>query len=185
MDKKLIIMIVALIAACVFVSGCTSSNNTTAKNYTGSGYSFTYPGDWNLTKSTENATVDMVSVTKAGTLNDTKVNSSGVTTTLTTTFQIQKSATNGMTENEILNMDTMIPDNWKQLSTGNKTIDGKTVITTTYQINDTTTGKVMKQVTFKFVKNDSVYYITYMAPESTFDSEQANFDVILNSLKFQ
>lgn len=163
MDKKFLVLIVALVAVCVAVSGCTNTNTTT--NFTGNGYNFTYPSNWTVV--TNGSSDDIAKIQK-----DTN-----------TSFQVQKSALAGLTAEQALNAEKVMPDNYKQISTSNITIDGNTAYQTTYNV--TTNGTTFKQISIEFVKNNNIYYLTFMAPENTFDNDKTTLDSIISSFKVQ
>ena len=164
MDKKFLALIVALVALVVAVSGCTSNTSTTT-NFTGNGYNFTYPSNWTVL--TNGSSDDIAKIQK-----DTN-----------TSFQVQKSALAGMTADQALNAEKQMPDNYKQISTSNLTIDGNTAYQTVYNVSSN--GTTFKEVSIEFVKNNNIYYLTFMAPENTFDSDKATLDAIISSFKVQ
>jgi hypothetical protein len=98
-----------------------------------------------------------------------------------TTFQVQKSSLGALTADEALNAQQVMPDNYKLVSSGNRTIDGNTAYLNIYTINNT--DKVYKQVNLRFTKNGYIYYVTFQAPESIFDAENATLNSILDSMK--
>lgn len=71
-----------------------------------------------------------------------------------------------------------------KISNGTLNIDGNTA----YQVTcvDNTNGpNKMRCEGISFVKNGKMYRILLQAPDSNFDKEKPNFDMVLNSLKVQ
>lgn len=175
MNKKLIIPIVVVILAIVVIAGYlistnyVGSNGTSIKSFNGTGYSFSYPGNWTVSNtSVSDSTDEIIRVSKGQ--SDTYI-------------QIQKSSLGSMTAEQVLNAQEEIPDNYQKVSSNNLTVDGNTAYQTIYTLNSN--GKTYKQSSIKFVKNGDIYYITFEALESTFDQDKATLDSILNSFKIQ
>ena len=171
-----LICLIVLISGCIsmedltsgYLSGDNLSNST--KNITAYGVSFEYPSGWFA--NADNTTGDNVIIaTKELGFNNVQ-------------FQVQIWNNNGMPEdravNELRNIQTQ---GWEKISSNELIIDNKTAYEDVYLVNDTHFSKLIRMSHILLVKNDKTYMMLLQAPDDEFDSEKANFDIILNSFR--
>ena len=185
--KKYALLIIAILALVVFASGCTSSNNQTStqptvptKAYSGNGISFSYPENWTQLGqiSSPNALVafgDPKSVD----------NSSGNVNTLVV---VQKVALpSGSTLKQVYDSTyaqfAAQDPSFKTISDTTTTVDGTTAYVNIHTVDVNGVQKQEKAVWLE--KNGNVYVIQCGALPPVFDSQQANFNMIINSFKIQ
>ena len=74
--------------------------------------------------------------------------------------------------------------NYQRISNSTVTVDGNTAYENIYIVNDTSrfTG-LTKEKEINFIKNGNTYGLIFDAPVQTFDQEETNFNITLNSFK--
>ena len=143
-------------------SGCTSSSNNSSsseptKTYSANGVSFNYPESWQV-----NDTASTIKVTNPQTQNAVLIMKSPIADMQTLANKRVETTT-----------DKIVSDN-------NLTVNGVSAREIT--IDKDTTKEI---VTYIQAKSDLVYSVTYMAPQSDFDSMKITFNTIVNSFKAQ
>lgn len=172
--KKYAILIVMILAVVVFSSGCTSE--TQNKTYNASGIYFIYPGTWSEVSADQiNLTNESASAIAAVT------DESGQTGVL---IQSTSSSSQSLASFVNLNKAGIKKSGYTILSENTTTVDGIQA----HQIIFTGTGSsgnATKQVMTFFKKNNKIYYIVFNSPPKDFDSQQINYNMVLNSFKVQ
>ena len=147
--------------------------NVVNNTYNGEGVSFNIPKNWEVTKV----------VTDSNTNIDINTNSNDGTRI---TVAISPNPY-GMSNQDIIDS-IKNPTNqegvYKKISNNTITFDGNTAYENTYIVNDSNRfNQTMKEEEINFIKNGKTYSLIFDAPENTFDTEQSNFNIILNSFK--
>lgn len=167
-----ILAFVILTSGCIFIDNTLDSfTNSPTKTIKAYGVSLEYPSSWYAYAS--NKTGKMIFVDKENGFNIVQ-------------FTLQIMSNNGMPEqqavNDIQEGDAYYPG-WDKIGSNTLTIDNKTAYEDIFIVNDTHYSKLMKISRIILVKNDKTYLIHLQAPETEFDKEKVNFNVILNSFK--
>ena len=184
--KKYALLIIAILALVVFASGCTTGGNQTStqptvptKTYSGNGISFSYPENWTQLSqiSSSNAIVAF---------GDPKTVDSS-TGNVNTLAVIQKVALpSGSTLKQVYDStyaQFAQDSSFKTISDTTTTVDGNTAYVNTHTVDVSGVQKQEKAVWLE--KNGNIYVILLGALPSVFDSQQANFDAIINTFKVQ
>ncbi|GAB6056365.1 PsbP-related protein [Methanobacterium movens] len=175
-------VITGLICLIVLTSGCVSMEDLTSgylsgdnlsnstRKITAYGVSFEYPSGWFA--NADNTTGDnTITASKDFGFNNVQ-------------FQVTVWNNDGMPEDSAVNL---LRENdspgWKKISSNELTIDNKTAYEDVYLVNDSHFSKLMRISSIILVKNDKSYMMFLQAPDDEFDSERANFDIILNSFQ--
>lgn len=176
--RKYVVMIILLLCSVVLVSGCVTENKKTneTNTYAQNNISFTYPGGWDIANTTsENAVVAV---------GDPNTVKSGSPTTL---VLIQKPAVaQGSDLNNVYSANYARFFNktgFVRVSEGNLTLNNMTALENIYKTNST--GDVKQYRAVWLNENGTIYVILCIANQSDFDSQQANFNLIINSFKAQ
>ena len=178
--------VIAILALVIFASGCTTNQNQTSnqftvptKTYSANGIFFNYPDSWLITN-----TSMLNAVVSFG--DPSSVDNS--TRDVNTLVIIQKVAMQpGMTLKQAFDLNfakmaTQNP-NFQQIADTNTTVDGTTAYVDIHKIDVNGVQKEEKAVWIG--KNDKIYVILCGALPNEFDSQQANFDAIINSFHVQ
>ena len=185
--KKYALFVIAILALVVFASGCTNSGNQTStqptvatKAFSGSGVSFSYPENWQQLQqiSSPNAIVAFGDPSSVD-------NSTGNVNTLVV---VQKVALpSGSTLKQVYDSTyaqfAAKDSSFKTISDTTTTVDGTTAYVNTHTVNVSGVQKEEKAVWLE--KNGSIYVILCGSLPNVFDSQQANFDAIINTFKVQ
>ncbi len=184
--KKFTFLIIAILALVVFASGCTDSGNTNqtsqptvpTKEYSGNGISFSYPESWQQLEqiSSPNALVafgDPSSVDSA-------------TNNVNTLVVIQSiPMPSGSTLKEVYDATyaqfKATDSSFQQISDSTTTVDGTTAYVNTHMVDVSGVQKQEKAVWLE--KNGNIYVILCGALPSAFETQQKNFDAIINTFK--
>lgn len=168
------------LAAVVFASGCTTINNQTSistKTYSANGIFFNYPDNWQLmASSTPNAIASV---------GDPKTSDSS-TKNVNTFVVIQKKAVpSGTTLKQAYDNTyaqfASTDSSFQQISDSTTTVDGTTAYVNTHKVDVSGVQKQEKAVWFE--KDGNIYVILCGALPSDFNSEQENFDAIINTFE--
>jgi len=174
--KKYGLLILAILAVVVFASGCTSSGQNT---YNSNGISFNYPGSWK-----EISATNVDSVAGVGDPNSFD-NSTKMENTVVVIQKIEMPS--GYTLNQVV--DTIITQfasqdpNFQKISENTITVNGATAYEVVYKMGSNGVQKQEKAVFLE--QNGNLYDISCSALPNDFDSQQANFDMVINSFKVQ
>ena len=157
----------------LFVSS-VNEVNVVNNTYSGDGVSFNIPPNWQVYKVlADESTIN---------LDIYKDNSNNTEITIAT-FPNPKGMSNQDLINSIQNP-TNQEGNWEKISNITTTFDGNTAYENTYIFNDSSRFKQpMKEQQITFIKNGKTYALIFDAPENTFDTEQSNFNITLNSFQ--
>lgn len=176
--KKHAILVIAILALVIFASGCTTGGNNTS-TYSGNGVSFNYPASWQQLQTSSQITLVSVGDPKSAD------NSTGSVNTL---VAVQKTALpNGNSLKQVYDNTyaqfAAQEASFKTISDTTTTVDGTTAYVNTHTVDVRGVQKKEKAVWFE--KNGSAYVILCGSLPADFDSQQANFDTIINSFKVQ
>ena len=184
LSRKYIGLIIILILAFLVlsfsadnISNISNSNNIKAYNsttntYSGEGISFNFPSDWTVTTtdSLDGNNVIMVVSDNA-------------------TFQVSISPDpQGMSDQEAITgiQSSTFPSGFQKISNNTIVIDGNMAYETTFAVNN---SDILPGITtdqeIALVKNGTTYSLDFQAPTNDFNNEKPNFDIILNTFKFQ
>lgn len=184
-DKlKKYLLILALISAVILASGCTNGGNQTSGNstnktntYSGDGITFKYPSNWEIITSQANDSIIAVGDPNTNDGNgNARVN-----------VVIQKTAIpNEMTFFQFYNSTyaQFAKQNmgFMPVSDGTIIINGLNAYENVYKINS---GEQKQQRAIWMQHNGMAYIILCTAPISDYNSQQENFNTVINSFKFQ
>ncbi|MBI5679973.1 MAG: hypothetical protein HZC47_03640 [Methanobacterium sp.] len=176
--KKYAFFVIAILALVIFASGCTTGGNNTS-TYSGNGVSFNYPGGWQQLQTSSQST--LVSVGDPKSIDN-------ATGSINTLAAIQKAALpSGTTLKQVYDntyAQFVAQDStFKTISDTTTTVDGATAYVNIHTVDVKGVQKKEKAVWFE--KNGSAYVILCGSLPADFDSQQANFDTIINSFKVQ
>lgn len=176
--KKYPFLVIAILVFVVSVSGCVSNEDQkNVTTYSQNGVTFNYPSSWQVANTTSPNAV--VAVADPKTVNT----QTGSPTTLVV---IQKVNTTGSDLQTAYNANyaNFFNDTSKQrVSEGNITVGGMEAIENIYIVNESGIQKEMRAIWL--TRNNEIYVILCSALQSDFESEQSNFDTIINSFKVQ
>jgi hypothetical protein len=185
--KKYALFVIAILALVVFASGCTSSSNQTStqptvatKAFSGNGVSFSYPEKWQQLQqiSSPNAVVAFGDPSSVD-------NSTGNVNTLVVVQKVAMPA--GATLKQVYDSTyqqfAQQDSSFKAISDTTTTVDGTTAYVNTHTVNVDGVQKQEKAVWLE--KNGNIYVILCGALPSVFESQQANFNAIINTFKVQ
>lgn len=167
----LALVIIAIIPV-VLTSGCVNNDNT--KNYSGNGISFNYPANWTVTFPDNSGTQTTFSIIG---FRDSMMEGPQ--------FQVNIMPSTESTQDVINNGQSFLIPGGTIISNGTLKIDGETAYQTTYTYNDNSPNGLSRYEQIGFVKNGKIYSFLFKAPDSDFDNEKPNFEMILNSFKVQ
>ena len=176
-------MILTLISALILVSGCTNSGNQTSSNsnntktYSVDNITFQYPEKWvTLASQARN------SVVAVGDPNTNDGNGNArVNVVIQKTVQPQNETFLEYFNDTYTNFASQNLG-FEQISQGTILINGLNGYETVYKINS---GEIKEHRAVWIQENDNIYIILCTAPESDYNIEQSNFDIIVNSFKIQ
>ncbi len=183
--KKYALLLIAILALVVFASGCIGDSNTNqtsqptipTKQFSGNGISFSYPESWEqLQATTPNAIVtfgDPSSVDSATNNVNTLVVIQSIPLPSGTTLKANYDATYAQY--------AAADSSFRQISDSTTTVDGTTAYVNTHTVNVSGVQKQEKAVWLE--KNGKIYVILAGALPSAFESQQKNFDAIINTFK--
>ena len=172
--RKYVILVISILALVVFASGCTSE--TQNKTYNASGVYFIYPGAWSELSSDQlNLTSDAASAIVAVSDN------SGQTGVL---VQSTPSLSQSLTDFVNTNKASIKKMGYTILSENTTTVNGVKAHQIIFSGSESS-GSDTKQVMTLFKKNNKIYYIVFNSQPEDFDSQQANYDMVLKSFKVQ
>jgi hypothetical protein len=177
MKKSLIIPLI-VITIVVFVSGC--SFNAGFKTFDSNGITFQYPYSWdqltpNQLQTSTNGTGEIIAVVA-----DPESQQNNKYQALT---YVQRSDTN-VTLSQAMNANKAIIEssNGDVVSEQIITVNGVSANELIYTFN-APSGVAKKERLVAFEKNNQRYYIICSAPVNGFDTQQNNFNMIINSFK--
>jgi hypothetical protein len=175
--KKYALLIIAILALVVFASGCTDSGS---KTYNDNGISFNYSGSWEKLSNVLNTNAiagvgDPNSIDKSTNMTNTLVVVQKVAMPSGYTLKQVTDAT--ITQFEAKD------SSFQKISEKTITLNGATAYEIVYKINVNGVQKQEKAVLLE--QNGYLYAITGSSLPSDFESQQANFDMVINSFKVQ
>jgi predicted Zn-dependent protease len=165
-----------LLCSVVVASGCVSDNKqtNTTKTYSQNNISFNYPGGWEIANTTSPNSI--VAVADPNTVQN------GTPTTL---VLIQKpDVAQGTDLNNVYTANYASFFNktaYQRVSEGNITVGGSNALENIYKANSTTDQRQYRAVWLN--SNNNIYVILCVAKQSDFESQQPNFNLIVNSFK--
>jgi hypothetical protein len=174
--KKYAIFVIAILALVIFTSGCTDD----IQSYSGNGVSFNYPGSWDELSKVMNANA-LVGVGDPDSIDKS-------TNMANTVVIVQKVAMpSGYTLKQVVDATfaqiAAKDSSFQKISEKAITYNGAEAYELVYKMNVDGVQKQEKAVIFE--KNGSLYGITGSSLPADFNSEQANFDMVINSFKVQ
>lgn len=173
--KKYAILVIAILALVVFASGCTTTNT-----YSEDGVSFNYPDGWQQLTDIKNTNA-VAGFGDGDTLDSSTGNVNTVViiqkTAMPKGFTLKQAF--DATINQIASQDS----SFKKISAKKVTVNGTTAYEAVYKIKVSGVQKQERSVWFE--KEGYIYAVTASSLPSDFNSEQENFDVIINSFKVE
>ncbi|MGC9517872.1 MAG: PsbP-related protein [Methanomicrobiales archaeon] len=180
--KKYLILI-ALLSAVVFASGCLDGGNQTTnqtsdiatKNYSNAtaGYSFDYPENWQ--KMSTNITGDAVG------FRDESTGTNLIVSTLPTTQPTDEELETFITQLESQYSSQF--EGFERVSANTVTVNGVKGIEIVFR--STSEGESIQQRQVILFKDDVAYFLTFTAKASEYAKESANFETVVNSFKIE
>lgn len=187
----LIILVVALsmvIISGLFVSSVTNVN-VVNNTYSEDGVSFNVPPNWQVSKIVDGSTTNIDIINNAivdGPIANIDVTNNTDSHPNSDNLQITVDISpipKGMSNQYVINMIQNQGD-YQKISNNTTTVDGNIAYENTYIVKDSNRfDQTMKEQQINFIKNGSIYGLTFDAPQNTFDSEISNFNITLNSFK--
>ena len=174
--KKHILIVLFILALIIVVSGCT---NQKQNSYSSNGISFNYPNNWKEISNvqTPNAIVGVGDP-------DSVDNSTGKVTTLVLVQKVALPSGSTLKQFYDTTYTQFAQDpSFKTISDTTTTVDGTTAYIKTYTANVNGVQKEEKAVWLE--KNGNIYIILCGTLPPLFDSQQANFNMIINSFNVQ
>lgn len=174
MKKYLFVLV--LLSLVVMVSGCTSTQTVSTKNFTASGMSFYYPDTWNVTSQIgENATQILVA------------NKEFFSSNMTKGCFVYIVKVNNSTSNDAIQLNNSFYSHMQQFgnntTNGTVTVDGLNASELKYVGNDSS-GKQLYLKLINFDVNNTYYALEFQSRDVADEySVRASFDVILNNFK--
>ncbi|MEL7671467.1 DUF4013 domain-containing protein [Methanobacterium sp.] len=165
-------LLVLVVLAHNFVNFNDNSMDMSIKTYSGNGISFNYSADWRLFQDTTTDTTSSIAVFKYDVTNGPGL-------------RLYIMPTNESTQDVINNWRNFIVSNGTIISNGTLKIDGNIAYQVTGIADINGSNKNMRYEGISFVKNGKMYSFLLQAPDSDFDKEEQNFNIILNSFKAQ
>ncbi len=174
---------IILLSSIVLTSGCINNGNQTINNtqnntqtYNGDQFTFNYPANWQqISGQAMNSTAAVGDPATADSNGNVQVNvviQKAVKPSNETLQEYYNSTYAQFAAQKNLS--------YRQLSDGTIVVNGKTGLENVYQINSVT----QEQKRAVWIQNGSnIYIILCSAPVSQYDSQQANFNAIINSFK--
>jgi hypothetical protein len=176
--RKYIALVIFLVCAVVFASGCVSNNklNDTTKTYAQNNISFTYPGSWEIVNATSPNAIVAVA--------DPNSVQNGTPTTLVVIQKPDVPAGSDIDTVYTSNYAAFFNNtNYQRISDGNTTVNGTSALENIYETN--TTVNPIQYSAVWLNENGSIYVILSGAQVSDFENQTSNFNIILNSFKVQ
>lgn len=168
-------LIIVLLCSVVFVSGCVDKNTNGTKTYSQNNISFTYPSTWIVSNTTSPDAVVAVA--------DPKTIQAG---SPTTSVVIQKPpVTTGTNLTDVYDANYASFFNntgFQQISSGNISVNGSDGLAAVYETNNTSGAQKEYQAVW-ISSNGTIYVILSSSLASDFESQQTNFNQIVNSFK--
>lgn len=180
--KKYLFAIILLLSI-VLTSGCINSGNQTTNNtsnstqtYSGDQFTFNYPANWQqISSQAQNSTAAVGDPATADSNGNVQVNVVIQTSIKPSSITLQEYYNE--TYAQFAAQKNL---SYKQLSDGTVVVNGRTALENVYTIN----LSVPEQKRAVWIQNGSkVYVILCSAPISQYNSQQANFNLIVNSFK--
>ena len=165
-----LLVLVALVH--IFVNFNDNSMDMSIKTYSGNGISFNYSADWQLFQDTATETTFSVVVFRSNAMNGPGL-------------RLYIMPSNESTQDVINKGRNFVVPNGIVISNGTLKIDGNTAYQVTCIDNNNGPTKNMRFEGISFVKNGKLYSFLLQAPDSDFDKEKQDFNLILNSFKVQ
>lgn len=178
MKKYLIFVTIILFCMVILTSGCVNNDNSnTTKSYSGNGVSFTYNGTWNIANTT--SPNGIVAVGDPRTVDaennpNTFVLIQKANVTVGSDLQAAYNQNYANFFNKTAN---------QRVSEANITINNNRALENVYITNS---GGVQRQMRAVWISQNGVVYVILCGTiPSSFDKEQPNFDLVINSFKAQ
>lgn len=154
-------------------------NKTSDGTYTVAGVSFKGPDNWNV--SAEKQSENFIKISAASYPKDSNSRSSKTPYIIPINiaqFIVSITSTDNLTAYESKPIEH---SGTNRISNDMLIIDGNKAYRQIFTVN--CNGTVLKCEQINFVKNNKGYIMTFQTPESDFNREKPNFDIILNSFK--
>jgi hypothetical protein len=174
--KKYALFIITILALVVFASGCTNQDKTYSKN----GVSFTYPESWQeiMNVKTEFAVAAVGDP-------DSVDQSTGNVNTVVIVQKIPLPSGSTLKQDYDSNYARLAAQDpsYRVISENTRTVDGTTAYVNTHTVNVNGVQKQEEAVWLE--KGGNIYVILCGTFPAVFESQQANFDMIINTFKIQ
>ena len=193
MQCRYIILGLGILLMIVAASGCVASNTNINMNnttYSGDGINFNIPENWSVSRTDAPGGNININIDKTNPNDNRQTNigdyifNKGSSTQITVAVSPNPK---NMSDQSIIDM-IQNPNNqggnYQRISNSTVTVDGNTAYENIYIVNDTSrfTG-LTKEKEINFIKNGNTYGLIFDAPVQTFDQEETNFNITLNSIK--
>lgn len=190
-----ILVLVILVSGCISNDEIINNNtntNTSVKIYSTDDFSFQYPSNWHLNSLVYEGNITQVSKDPYIIIDLPNFSFQLSPSPSSPLFQVQKvpgyvaspNLSNQSDINQILSENSIYEnDLGEKISNNTVIIDNETVIEETF-IDRTPYFQLIRYKEIYLFKNGSTYLIFIMASDEDFDKEKKNFDIILNSFKF-
>lgn len=175
--KKYIVLL-AVLAVVVMISGCTTTSTITTKNFSASGISFQYPDTWNATNQVSNNSTQIVVASSEF------ISTNGTKGSVVLILKLPKTADNNMTQTR-QEFITQAQQSGQNVTNGTINITGLSASDISYSGKDTLGNNTYARLV-DFEKNDSVYMILFATGGGTdINTAKSYFDVIVKNFKVE
>ncbi|WP_409200421.1 hypothetical protein [Methanobrevibacter sp. DSM 116169] len=177
---KKYLLIIAIIFAVVFVSGCIDgnsdgTNSTEIQTISKNGVILKYPSNWVISESTSNSS--LISVAAANSIDSSKIGQVNVNVEKQPISESLSTFVNKTTAS--LEKDS----SYEMISSGQTTMAGYDAIEVVYKSDSNGTMKMHKAVWIE--KDGEAIVVLCSAPEDKFDSNLKIFDYIIANIQFR
>ena len=176
MKKYLIIL--AVLAVVVMISGCTTTSNINTKNFSTSGMSFQYPDTWNVSSQVNNNSTQVMVASPEF------ISSNATKGSVLLIIKLSKSGDNNMsqTRQELI---TQAQQSGQNATNATINIAGVTASDISYTGKDTTGNNTYGRL-IDFEKNNSLYLLLFASGGGAdIDAVKPYFDVIIKSFNVE
>lgn len=178
--KIFILIFLLLVIIPIYNGNITNANTVNAKNYTDNGIFFEYPQNWQQ--------LNQIESPNALTAFGDPQSANQLTGNINTLVIIQKaSLPSGSTLKQVYDSNyaeiEAHDSSFKTISESLKRVDGTVAHVNTHTVN--VNGVLKQEKAVWLEKNGNIYVILCGALPDTFDAQQTNFDMIINSFQVQ
>jgi len=175
-NLKKYLVLLALLAVVVMISGCTTSPTITTKNFSASGISFQYPDTWNVTSQVSNNSTQIMVA------NSEFLSTNGTKGSVVLILKLPKTSDNNMTQTR-QELITQAEQSGQNATNTTINIAGVSASDISYSGKDTLGNNTYARLV-DFEKNDSLYLILFATGGGAdTNASKPYFDVIVKNFQ--